>query len=106
MKLKIKQSETQKKLVKSAMLCFFSVFLAYIGVYIAVISTGIQTNKQLATVKKINLDLAKSSNQYAKMHDDLYIAKASNSGFIKITDSHFAVRKSAVSSLSIVYEGR
>ena len=106
MKIKIKQSQTQIKLVRSAMLCSMVVFVVYISMYISIVSTGIQLNKQIAIVKEKNQQLANVERDFASKDNTFSIESAEALGLYKISDSHFAVRKTDLGSLSFVYEAR
>jgi hypothetical protein len=106
MKIKIKQSHTQIKLVRSAMFCSVIVFAVYVSMYVSIVSTGIQLNKEMATVKQKNQELANIERDFASKDDTFSMQSAEALGLYKISDSHFAVRKTEIGSLSFIYEAQ
>ncbi len=106
MKIKIKQSHTQIKLVRSTMFCGIVVFVLYVFMYVSVVSTGIQLNREIAIVKQKNQELANIERRFAANDTTFSVERAEALGLYKISDSHFVVRKTDIGSLSFVYEAQ
>lgn len=106
MKLIIKQSETQKRMVRASFVSFLIVFFMYASFYVYIVMSGLHLHKTLANVKQKNLELAQLEAKYAGVHDDLLLTKAEERGFVKINDSSFIVRKNQLTAFSMLYEGR
>jgi hypothetical protein len=60
----------------------------------------------MATVKQKNQELANIERDFASKDDTFSMQSAEALGLYKISDSHFAVRKTEIGSLSFIYEAQ
>lgn len=105
MKLVIRQSEGQKKLVRSMEIALFLTFIVYIFMYVFIIVNGLHLHKTIALIDQKNRELTQLQTQHAMIQGSMLADSREHKDFKPTDASLFVMRKSQLATLSLSYEG-